>query len=541
MRKFKITKVGVLAAIIAWTGAMLSSCSDDFSYAPVHEPEGGLGTGVWDDPMTANQVLIGSVNNGLSSVWAKGYIVGVVNTDISNTLNQRTAQFDGDFTVQTNLLFSMYTPEELTERFVTKDADGTLLTDTRWEHVATVQLKSGTEARTDLNLVNHPDNIGRMVCMQGTVGEKYCGAYGLKEVSTYAWGELGREPVVLPPIDGPFWENWDATSDFASYEAQGWANVMVKGGLDGWYIKNFGGTNFVTISAFNGAATGGPYENWLITPGIDLDKLEHKTIQFKVQAAYACPDPCSLELFVMTSQDPLTSVNTRLDYTAPTPPEGAYGSWIDSGLIDLSAFSGKIYIGWRYFATHGSQGYSATYSIDDINVGQASEPTLPPTPSDGSLYNMLKSGDETCDWTFENIQLPAGLNYIWKWDAYNGSHYLNATAGTSAVASLSYAVSPEISLEGVKDVKVEFDHAAKFQTTIRTLCKLAVREAGSTQWTEFEIPDWPKAGGWTFASSGKIDISAFDGKRVQIALKYESSTAGTDKWEVNNLKVTGIK
>lgn len=55
------------------------------------------------------------------------------------------------------------------------------------------------------------------------------------------------------------------------------------------------------------------------------------------------------------------------------------------------------------------------------------------------------------------------------------------------------------------------------------------------------VPVWPTAGSWTFANSGNVDLKAYDGKKVQIAFKYASSTDGADTWEVKNLKVTGTK
>ena len=68
-----------------------------------------------------------------------------------------------------------------------------------------------------------------------------------------------------------------------------------------------------------------------------------------------------------------------------------------------------------------------------------------------------------------------------------------------------------------------------------------IREKGNATWTEMAIPQWPEAGSWKFKSSGKIDISAFDGKEVEVGFKYASTTEGADTWEIKNLKVNGTK
>lgn len=514
-----------LVALLAGCLVSLPSCNDDFSQPPVILPEGGIGSGDWDSPMTAYQCRLGAVNDTIPTPWVKGYIVGVINTSISNVLSARSAQFEPPFTIATNMLIAL-DPDE-----------------TDWEKCATVQLPSGS-VRDALNLSQNPANLGKLVCLKGETGEKYCGAYGLKAVSEFNWGEIGNKPVILNPVDGPFLETFDATTDFAPYEKQGWRRVMVLGGLDGWYIKNFekDNTNFVSCSAYLGNDTGGPYENWLITPAIDMDKLSEKTLQFISQAAYATEFQCSLEVFVMTSNNPVTSQNVKINPALATPPTDGYSQWVDSGIVDLSEFTGTIYIGWRYYSQKGGKNNSATYNIDDINVGNASEPLNPPViPEDNSIYYGLDEDATSIDWKFDNIILPSGVNEIWSWKLYSGKYYLNGSVYPKLVNSESIAYSPVISLAGVTGASVSFMHAASYQTTIPELGKFVVRENGSEAWTEFDIPVWPPTGKWTFTNSGSIDISAFDGKEIEIGFKYASSTQGADTWEIRNVKVEGIR
>lgn len=168
-----------------------------------------------------------------------------------------------------------------------------------------------------------------------------------------------------------------------------------------------------------------------------------------------------------------------------------------------------------------------------------------PTPVEGALYSALGATDSelSAGWTFDNVSLPEGATYIWSWKEYNGSHYLNGSAfvNKQALASEAYAVSPVIDLTGATGCAVTFEHAAKFQTTLKELCAFVVRLEGATEWTALTIPEWPAEGGWTFVNSGNIDLSAYDGKKIQLAFKYGSTTAGADTWEIKNLIVTGSK
>lgn len=164
-----------------------------------------------------------------------------------------------------------------------------------------------------------------------------------------------------------------------------------------------------------------------------------------------------------------------------------------------------------------------------------------PAPVEGTIYSALAASAAEIDWTFENIEL-GSASYVWQWKEYNGSHYLNGSAFVSgaAVAAEAYAVSPEIDLTGATGCALTFEHAAKFQTTLRTLCSVCVREVGQTAWTELTCT-WPEAGSWTFQSAGNISLAAFDGKKIQVAFRYKSSAEGADTWEIKNLAITGNK
>ena len=80
-------------------------------------------------------------------------------------------------------------------------------------------------------------------------------------------------------------------------------------------------------------------------------------------------------------------------------------------------------------------------------------------------------------------------------------------------------------------------HAASFQTTLRSLCGVCVREAGTDTWTDVPVIAWPEAGSWTFVNSGALDLTNFAG----IAFRYGSSSAGADTWEIRNVLVSGVR
>ena len=81
-------------------GQFISSCSDDKEYPPVIVPE-DYGSGKWDNPISVGQVVEGFTGE---SVWMTGYIVGWIDTGISNAYSVETVKFETPATVSSNML-----------------------------------------------------------------------------------------------------------------------------------------------------------------------------------------------------------------------------------------------------------------------------------------------------------------------------------------------------------------------------------------------------------------------------------------------------
>ncbi len=175
-----------------------------------------------------------------------------------------------------------------------------------------------------------------------------------------------------------------------------------------------------------------------------------------------------------------------------------------------------------------------------IGFDAAGTPDNPDTPDTGTLV-LLKSDDANGmnGWATDNVRLADGVTYVWGWRDYNSKYYLNGGTGNKPGDTEAYIISPVIDLTKVTKATARFEHAAKFQTTIRELCGMVVREQGATAWTALAIPAWPEAGNWTFVSSGDIDLSAYAGKKIQLGYKYGASAAGADTWEIRDLTLTG--
>lgn len=182
------------------------------------------------------------------------------------------------------------------------------------------------------------------------------------------------------------------------------------------------------------------------------------------------------------------------------------------------------------------------FSLNGSTPDPGPGPDDPVNPEQKTVYDWLSSNSSTMgDWTIENIEVPSAGSYVWNWKYLSSKdiYYLNGSAhiGDADYEAKAYAWSPEVSFANVKKATLSFRHAAKFQKTLRSLCKLVIKDAESGEIDEIAIPNWPEAGNWTFANSGDIDLSAYTGKKVKVGLLYQSNTNGADTWEVNDMKL----
>ncbi|MCH5245388.1 MAG: choice-of-anchor J domain-containing protein [Muribaculaceae bacterium] len=184
----------------------------------------------------------------------------------------------------------------------------------------------------------------------------------------------------------------------------------------------------------------------------------------------------------------------------------------------------------KYFGVPGVKTPTDDFTLE----GEGSGGTTGGGDTAAAIYSGLGESDATIDWSI-NV---GTTESVWSWTEYSGKHYLNASAYGMNINVETWAVSPVISLEGKTSAKLSFDHAAKFQTNLRSACGVAVRETGQTQWTKLTIPTWPEAGAWTFVNSGAIDLTAFAGKKIEIGFLYVATPTEADTWEIRNLKIT---
>ncbi len=300
--------------------------------------------GTKEKPYTVANVQAGATGTG---VWVKGYIVGWID---GKTLADG-AKFNADgVTVSSNVMLADAADAATTAKIIP------------------VQLPSG-EIRKAVNLQDNPANYKKEVLLKGNL-VAYFGVPGLKEVSAAVidgkeypmGGDDQPSGDVVTSLD----ENFDASTDIPA----GWFQKQAAGNK-AWYVRNFSENNYITMSGYNGTA---PFDQWLLSPAIDMDKVSDKTITFDTQVNGYGATTTTLKVYIVTDPANLATATELKATFATAPAAGAdgktkYSEWVKSGNVDLAKYKGKVYIAFRYQASKDAN--YATWCVDNVKLNAA--------------------------------------------------------------------------------------------------------------------------------------------------------------------------
>ena len=309
-----------------------SACLDFDGVLP-DNPDVPGGDGTKDNPYNVAQVIAGTGTG--SSAWVKGYIVG---SSAGKTAAEMT-NATGENASGTNV-FIADTPDQ-----------------TDPAKCVPVQLNT---TRAALNLKDNPSNLGKQVSVYGSL-EAYFGQPGVKTVTDYVL-EGGETPDV-PDVPGDPVTSLNEGFEKGSLPA-GWKSYKISGDKD-WYFPEFSGNHYAAMTGYKG--TQPPFDAWLVSPAVDIAKCDSKILTFETQVNGYGSTTSVLEAYVLDNQDPAkATVKTKLDFTLATVKEGQYSGWVSSGNVDLSKFTGNIYIAWRFHATQDAN--YATWCVDNVKL-----------------------------------------------------------------------------------------------------------------------------------------------------------------------------
>lgn len=181
-----------------------------------------------------------------------------------------------------------------------------------------------------------------------------------------------------------------------------------------------------------------------------------------------------------------------------------------------------------------SDGEFAVISYEEASVN----PVFGSGNTEPVVYIDQPFSDNMDGFSLENVILPEGSTYIWKLDNYG---YMKASGyvGGKNCDSEGWLISSEVTLSENANAVLSFEQAYNYFADLATAAEegsVNVREKGGN-WVRLTVPTLPEKMGWTMVASGDIDLSAYNGKTIQIGFCYKSTAAKAGTWEVKNVKL----
>lgn len=330
-----------------------SSCSDvpaPYDILGEGDVPGLTGDGTKENPYSieaAQQKQDGTI------AWVQGYIVGTVENyeDPSGS-----AKFVAPFTAKNNLLIAASA------------------TETNVKNCVCVQLSSGTELYSKLNLAENATNLGHILAIQGSL-EKFYGFPRVKSTTaaTLDGKDVGGSGETDP--DNPLGlddsnpvNSFSATFDDAvnnnDYLLANWYNVAVAGGRR-WQGKIFNNTDkYIQATSYN--ASGSNFECWFVTPAFKVDEIADKTVSFKCAVynyATAAANSNLEVYFLKLVNGKMESSKLTIDGMPTTD-----NTWVPLE-AKLDSYAGQTgFVGFKYTSTSSTEALS--YRLDDIQAGK---------------------------------------------------------------------------------------------------------------------------------------------------------------------------
>ena len=439
----------------------------------------GSETNPYTVPQAIAQIAVGNTK----TVWTQGYIVGTVAPEVTTVTSNADIEWGTSPALASTVVIAP-----------TADCQD-------YSKCIIVPLPTGSTMREYVALREHPENLGKLLNVQGVLTANYLGTYGVADNRGTSY-EFRLEGVDVP--DDP---DKPVTGDGAGSEATPYTTPQ--------------------IIAMNPQSTTEASAKGVWVAGYIVGYYKDYNPHFTADGAQAAN--------ILMSDDPNASSKEQcisVQLVSKSDTRAALN------LLDNPGNLGKkvqVFGDVMKYNTLPGVKNTSNYKIDGTGGGDKPNPD---TPTGNAIFEETFATSQG-DFTIDNISLSEGLTYVWKWDTYK---YMKASAyvGGASLASDSRLISPAIAIPAGANAVLTFDHVCnKFPSldVAKEQVSLEVSTDNGATWSKLTIPTYSTNSNWTFVNSGNISLAAYAGKTIKIAFHYTSTDAASGSWEVRNVKI----
>jgi len=162
-------------------------------------------------------------------------------------------------------------------------------------------------------------------------------------------------------------EDFETSINNTNLDFVGWKNFAQAGSWL-WREKVFSGNGYAEFSTFGSGSASNIA--WLISPGINMDAQANEYLNFKSAQHHLDSPDNKLEVFVSTNYDGTNVLAaTWMPISASLASQSnAWYEFVDSGLINLSSYTGTLYVAFKVTGSGTNLLLDGAYQIDDFSI-----------------------------------------------------------------------------------------------------------------------------------------------------------------------------
>ena len=306
---------------------------------PPPGPGTGEGSGTFEDPYNVAAGI--GQQNAEPIAWVHGYIVGAVKSGLSSVSGNNDINWSAPFDLATNVVIA----DDVNCREISQ--------------CIIVNLPAGKPLRTQVNLMDNPDNLGKHLAVLGKL-RKYFGQAGLRD-SGGTEADFVLEGGVTPPSPGTEIFSETFASGQGGFTIQ---DVNLPSGLT--YVWSHDSNYKCMKASAYVSGQNHAVESWLVSPVINLDGVTSAMLKFDQAVNYGSPESL-LSVMVSTDFNGDVTTATWTPLAIDQWPAGSNWTFLNS-TASLNAFVGhSVTIAFKYTSTTSS---SPTWELKNFVVEQ---------------------------------------------------------------------------------------------------------------------------------------------------------------------------